>query len=250
MGPYLPFSQTIYTVGEPYLIFSLVRALQSCLAFSLGFQYGTGKAAREAGLSQVVPPLAVMVIDTCLEVAARLFIAQGASPSQTQRPCSICLVDWVHCCAQVLSNRTHKMRPNTLCSALAAVVDECAFLCISAHHYGNLMKVTASLALMALRGTVCSCTGVLSPRISMNQALQSASNCSRQCPCNSSGKEEIGSLCLAVMLMPQVAPIPEDIQDRRVEITGPVDRKMVINALNSGANVFMADFEDSNAPTW
>lgn len=48
----------------------------------------------------------------------------------------------------------------------------------------------------------------------------------------------------------QVAPIPDDIQDRRVEITGPVDRKMVINALNSGANVFMADFEDSNAPTW
>ena len=48
----------------------------------------------------------------------------------------------------------------------------------------------------------------------------------------------------------QVAPIPEDIQDRRVEITGPVDRKMVINALNSGANVYMADFEDSNAPTW
>ena len=48
----------------------------------------------------------------------------------------------------------------------------------------------------------------------------------------------------------QVAPIPEDIQDRRVEITGPVDRKMVINALNSGASVYMADFEDSNAPTW
>ena len=48
----------------------------------------------------------------------------------------------------------------------------------------------------------------------------------------------------------QVAPIPGDIQDRRVEITGPVDRKMVINALNSGANVYMADFEDSNAPTW
>lgn len=47
-----------------------------------------------------------------------------------------------------------------------------------------------------------------------------------------------------------MAPIPEDIQDRRVEITGPVDRKMVINALNSGANVYMADFEDSNAPTW
>ena len=38
--------------------------------------------------------------------------------------------------------------------------------------------------------------------------------------------------------------------DRRVEITGPVDRKMIINALNSGANVFMADFEDSNSPTW
>src|SRR5260370_5977002 len=47
-----------------------------------------------------------------------------------------------------------------------------------------------------------------------------------------------------------VAPIPKDLQDRRVEITGPVDRKMVINALNSGANVFMADFEDSNSPTW
>ena len=47
-----------------------------------------------------------------------------------------------------------------------------------------------------------------------------------------------------------VAPIPADLEDRRVEITGPVDRKMIINALNSGANVFMADFEDSNAPTW
>lgn len=46
------------------------------------------------------------------------------------------------------------------------------------------------------------------------------------------------------------APIPADIQDRRVEITGPVDRKMIINALNSGAKVFMADFEDSSAPTW
>ena len=44
--------------------------------------------------------------------------------------------------------------------------------------------------------------------------------------------------------------IPQDLQDRRVEITGPVDRKMVINALNSGAKTFMADFEDSNAPTW
>src|SRR5258708_22301057 len=47
-----------------------------------------------------------------------------------------------------------------------------------------------------------------------------------------------------------VAPIPPDLTDRRVEITGPVDRKMVINALNSGANVFMADFEDANSPTW
>ena len=47
-----------------------------------------------------------------------------------------------------------------------------------------------------------------------------------------------------------VAPIPMDLQDRRVEITGPVDRKMVINALNCGANVFMADFEDANSPTW
>jgi malate synthase len=46
------------------------------------------------------------------------------------------------------------------------------------------------------------------------------------------------------------APIPADLMDRRVEITGPTDRKMVINALNSGANVFMADFEDSNSPTW
>ena len=48
----------------------------------------------------------------------------------------------------------------------------------------------------------------------------------------------------------KVAPIPADLLDRRVEITGPTDRKMVINALNSGAKVFMADFEDANAPTW
>ena len=48
----------------------------------------------------------------------------------------------------------------------------------------------------------------------------------------------------------RVAPIPADLQDRRVEITGPVDRKMIVNALNSGANVFMADFEDANSPTW
>ena len=47
-----------------------------------------------------------------------------------------------------------------------------------------------------------------------------------------------------------VAPAPADLADRRVEITGPVDRKMMINALNSGARVFMADFEDANSPTW
>jgi malate synthase len=48
----------------------------------------------------------------------------------------------------------------------------------------------------------------------------------------------------------EVAPLPADLKKRVVEITGPVDRKMVINALNSGADCFMADFEDSNAPTW
>ncbi|HVU78494.1 MAG TPA: malate synthase A [Gaiellaceae bacterium] len=47
-----------------------------------------------------------------------------------------------------------------------------------------------------------------------------------------------------------VAPAPADLRDRRVEITGPVERKMMINALNSGAKVFMADFEDANSPTW
>lgn len=47
-----------------------------------------------------------------------------------------------------------------------------------------------------------------------------------------------------------IHPIPEDIRDRRVEITGPVDRKIIINALNSGARVFMADFEDAHSPTW
>ena len=47
-----------------------------------------------------------------------------------------------------------------------------------------------------------------------------------------------------------VAPIPGDLLDRRVEITGPVDRKMMINALNSGASVFMADLEDACSPTW
>lgn len=48
----------------------------------------------------------------------------------------------------------------------------------------------------------------------------------------------------------QVAKAPADLQDRRVEITGPVDRKMMINALNSGAKIFMADFEDATSPTW
>ena len=48
----------------------------------------------------------------------------------------------------------------------------------------------------------------------------------------------------------EVSPPPKDLLDRRVEITGPVDRKMIINALNSGVKVFMADFEDSNSPTW
>ncbi|MBO9204247.1 MULTISPECIES: malate synthase A [Niastella] len=47
-----------------------------------------------------------------------------------------------------------------------------------------------------------------------------------------------------------IAPVPADLLDRRVEITGPVERKMIINALNSGASIFMADFEDSNTPTW
>ena len=48
----------------------------------------------------------------------------------------------------------------------------------------------------------------------------------------------------------KVAPLPDALRNRRVEITGPVDPKMVINALNSGANCFMADFEDSTSPTW
>jgi malate synthase len=48
----------------------------------------------------------------------------------------------------------------------------------------------------------------------------------------------------------KVAAVPKDLQQRWVEITGPTDRKMVINALNSGADVFMADFEDANTPTW
>ncbi|MGY0036855.1 malate synthase A [Pedobacter sp. NJ-S-72] len=48
----------------------------------------------------------------------------------------------------------------------------------------------------------------------------------------------------------KISPVPDDIRDRRVEITGPVERKMIINAMNSGANIFMADFEDSNSPNW
>ena len=48
----------------------------------------------------------------------------------------------------------------------------------------------------------------------------------------------------------KIAPVPADLQDRRVEITGPVERKMIINALNSGASTYMADFEDSHSPTW
>src|SRR5262245_28626542 len=48
----------------------------------------------------------------------------------------------------------------------------------------------------------------------------------------------------------KVAPLPKELDDRRIEITGPVDRKMVINALNSGASCYMADFEDSTTPTW
>jgi malate synthase len=48
----------------------------------------------------------------------------------------------------------------------------------------------------------------------------------------------------------KISPVPEDLRDRRVEITGPVERKMMINALNSGARVFMADFEDATSPTW
>ena len=48
----------------------------------------------------------------------------------------------------------------------------------------------------------------------------------------------------------KVGPIPADLMDRRVEITGPTDRKMVVNALNCGAKVFMTDFEDANSPTW
>src|SRR5439155_1815532 len=47
-----------------------------------------------------------------------------------------------------------------------------------------------------------------------------------------------------------ISPVPKDLEDRRVEITGPVDRKMIINALNAPVQAFMADFEDSSSPTW
>jgi malate synthase len=66
-------------------------------------------------------------------------------------------------------------------------------------------------------------------------------------------RERHANLRLEVVEAPgdwRVADVPADLRDRTVEITGPVDRKMVINALNSGANVFMADFEDANSPTW
>ena len=69
--------------------------------------------------------------------------------------------------------------------------------------------------------------------------------CTRRKDCSRQSKQlTVWCVCL------QVSKLPQDLLDRRVEITGPVDRKMVINALNSGASVFMADFEDSNAPTW
>ena len=68
-----------------------------------------------------------------------------------------------------------------------------------------------------------------------------------------SGKETFGFLPQTRSIREAewtIAPVPADLQDRRVEITGPVERKMVINALNSGASTFMADFEDSCTPTW
>jgi malate synthase len=68
-----------------------------------------------------------------------------------------------------------------------------------------------------------------------------------------SGKETFGFLPATRSIREaewNIAPVPADLQDRRVEITGPVERKMVINALNSGASTFMADFEDSCTPTW
>lgn len=73
----------------------------------------------------------------------------------------------------------------------------------------------------------------------------------RQTEINKGVKLEFLSTTTAIREMDwAVSPIPADLQDRRTEITGPVDRKMVINALNSGAKVFMADFEDASTPSW
>jgi malate synthase len=68
-----------------------------------------------------------------------------------------------------------------------------------------------------------------------------------------SGEEQLNFLAETAAIRDgdwRIAPPPADLMDRRVEITGPVNAKMIINALNSGANCFMADFEDANAPTW
>jgi malate synthase len=68
-----------------------------------------------------------------------------------------------------------------------------------------------------------------------------------------SGEEQLGFLTDTAVIRDgdwRIAPPPADLMDRRVEITGPVNAKMIINALNSGASCFMADFEDANAPTW
>ena len=68
-----------------------------------------------------------------------------------------------------------------------------------------------------------------------------------------SGEEQLGFLAETAAIRDgdwRIAAPPADLMDRRVEITGPVNAKMIINALNSGANCFMADFEDANAPTW
>lgn len=73
----------------------------------------------------------------------------------------------------------------------------------------------------------------------------------RQTEINKGVKLDFSSTTSAIREMDwAVSPIPADLQDRRTEITGPVDRKMVINALNSGAKVFMADFEDASTPSW
>ena len=82
------------------------------------------------------------------------------------------------------------------------------------------------------------------------QALLAARN-ERQAFCDGGGLPDFREDTRAIREGDwKVAPIPTALLDRRVEITGPVDPKMVINALNSGAKVFMADFEDSTSPTW